>query len=1000
MSKSKKVQKSVLKVPHEVQLDIKSSEGTIDETAGADSDVKEVMAKKYLKNEYENEKKPLRFNVPFEDEVEVTGKPKLISVGPASTPKPTTEAPPITTFNYKNVYNKSTETVTSRNEIVNPEKYKYEVISSESIKTAESRIPLKKDTKQEKKKIPKKEEEIKRQDTGFYVLPVNKVSSQVSDDNFDFVDLDEKVLESAGSSPGQSSRINIKKGPNGQEYEYVYYYYYYDDDEEGKNGTNTNKIREDKALGSTTEKIYNGHDGPASEAYEEIKSSTNGARYLPTESSVQKTRKQQRTEVEEKEEVSSSERTRGTDSRYKNINRQQEPANNEILPVTVRPASRSRGRITNAQPAPADDIPAIGEERLPANTRFPPRSRNNSPTASPQPQETTSRTRNRESSTQSRVRLPNLGLLDSSSFRTHSSDASIDEDPIHDAELQRRPGSRTHTTEAPDLKRDEITTLSHRRGRPTTTSTTPTSPRVIDESEIPVSRRPQGRRPVEIPVSEDPEEEEPVVEVEDKAERGNGRRPETTRISDLEEGDIGITRTPSEEETGEVKGTEVTTEDESTLGLTMMEKVAYDLYAILQQTQDENIQTNFVDGNTTDITTEDELYTEVTTFSTTTTTTTTEPTTTTTTTEAPSTVAAGRGRYRTRGGAGVGLAKTRGKLSTTTTTTEAPVEVTSQRARGRFQSHSRTPGGSRRVPKPKVEVEEEAAPKEEAPKPTVERTFGGRNRFRGGVKPATTSTTTTAAPSTASGAASIAGSRISSIDRYNSRRRGNRVSVSTTSQPTAEDNLETEQHQDAAPVNPPEEPAVKPASRNRIHTAGARPLRPGPRIPLNLAQRGRVQSTTVSAPVEAEEPVAEKELPEAEQPTSQGEEVQEPVVTPAPDALSRLKNRRLRIGPSGAQPRPSPSPVTPPANRKKLVSSLLPKRRPGEEKVVEKQEETVEERHEEEIYDEDASPSSIEPSSTTEADKGLPGLLNGRRRNLIRRPGTLYSRSQQQAEAA
>lgn len=125
------------------------------------------------------------------------------------------------------------------------------------------------------------------------------------------------------------------------------------------------------------------------------------------------------------------------------------------------------------------------------------------------------------------------------------------------------------------------------------------------------------------------------------------------------------------------------------------------------------------------------------------------------------------------------------------------------------------------------------------------------------------------------------------------------------------------------------------------------------------------------------------------------------MATPVPDALSRLKNRRLRIGPSGPQQRPSPSPVTPPANRKKLVSSLLPKRRPGEDKTVERQEETVDERHEDEVYDEETSPSSVEPSSTTEADKGLTGLLNGRRRNLIRRPGTLYSRSQQQqAEVA
>lgn len=43
---------------------------------------------------------------------------------------------------------------------------------------------------------------------------------------------DFSILEEAGSENKQSSRIQIKKGPNGQEYEYEYVYYYYDDDEE------------------------------------------------------------------------------------------------------------------------------------------------------------------------------------------------------------------------------------------------------------------------------------------------------------------------------------------------------------------------------------------------------------------------------------------------------------------------------------------------------------------------------------------------------------------------------------------------------------------------------------------------------------------------------------------------------------------------------------------------------------------------------------------------
>lgn len=42
------------------------------------------------------------------------------------------------------------------------------------------------------------------------------------------------LLEEAGTENKQQSRIQIKKGPNGQDYEYEYVYYYYDD-EESKN---------------------------------------------------------------------------------------------------------------------------------------------------------------------------------------------------------------------------------------------------------------------------------------------------------------------------------------------------------------------------------------------------------------------------------------------------------------------------------------------------------------------------------------------------------------------------------------------------------------------------------------------------------------------------------------------------------------------------------------------------------------------------------------------
>lgn len=41
-------------------------------------------------------------------------------------------------------------------------------------------------------------------------------------------------LETSPSEQKHHSRIQIKKGPNGQDYEYEYVYYYYDEDEPTK----------------------------------------------------------------------------------------------------------------------------------------------------------------------------------------------------------------------------------------------------------------------------------------------------------------------------------------------------------------------------------------------------------------------------------------------------------------------------------------------------------------------------------------------------------------------------------------------------------------------------------------------------------------------------------------------------------------------------------------------------------------------------------------------
>lgn len=66
-------------------------------------------------------------------------------------------------------------------------------------------------------------------------------------------------LETAGSE--QNSRIQIKKGPNGQDYEYEYIYYYYDEEEGGKKEKD-GKDGKEKSSSTTTSPVHNSHDGP------------------------------------------------------------------------------------------------------------------------------------------------------------------------------------------------------------------------------------------------------------------------------------------------------------------------------------------------------------------------------------------------------------------------------------------------------------------------------------------------------------------------------------------------------------------------------------------------------------------------------------------------------------------------------------------------------------------------------------------------------------------
>lgn len=128
--------------------------------------------------------------------------------------------------------------------------------------------------------------------------------------------VDDDIPLVASGSEKQRSRIQIKKGPNGQEYEYEYVYYYYDDDDDEK---------------TKQEPVSNSHDGPAK-------------------------------------------------SEKKNA----EPEANEVLPSS---RTKTRGRQLGEEET-------VNEERLPANTRFPPRSRNLNTTPLPE-EETKVTTRGR-----------------------------------------------------------------------------------------------------------------------------------------------------------------------------------------------------------------------------------------------------------------------------------------------------------------------------------------------------------------------------------------------------------------------------------------------------------------------------------------------------------------------------------------------------------------------------------------------------------------------------
>lgn len=80
---------------------------------------------------------------------------------------------------------------------------------------------------------------LKQNDANYEVISLNKQNGKQNMDEgvFDFIDSPSSNENLVPAGTAQTSRINVKKGPNGQDFEYIYYYYYYDDDDNGTNPT-------------------------------------------------------------------------------------------------------------------------------------------------------------------------------------------------------------------------------------------------------------------------------------------------------------------------------------------------------------------------------------------------------------------------------------------------------------------------------------------------------------------------------------------------------------------------------------------------------------------------------------------------------------------------------------------------------------------------------------------------------------------------------------------
>ncbi|KAK9303318.1 hypothetical protein QLX08_005062 [Tetragonisca angustula] len=698
-------------------------------------------------------------------------------------------------------------------------------------------------------------------------------------------------------------------------------------------------------------------------------------------------------------------------NKYTNVERSStvEPASNEVIPNR----NGNRGR----QLVETEDV---SEERLPANTRFPPRSRSSHNTGTTEP----SRTRG------NRPR-PSLDLVDSSSFRTHQ------EGPEFPQILPKGPVRFLGVT--PNEENAEERAVTRGRARPHRVQEPAPVEEMVEDAPAPTTRRrPTSALSPEVDV-ETRGSSRASDEREDEKEEAAASSP-TEKARDKQSSAENAKR--EYEDSDSPSTISANTENPTTEYPSSMDKVALDLYAFVQQGQNNLVDASGTDSSSSDVTTTSneenttdfaaatELSattltlepitttvaspTESTTVAaaatSTTISTTISTTTTTTTTESPTTTqaAVGRGKFRRPGIGGIATGS-RNRFKSNgggSTSTEAPAEPT-QRTRNRFGGNGSNGGGFKRNrpgQKQPALLEEDAVQKESASSVHAERpspAAATRGRFRGSGSTRSVASSTTATPSNGGSSTSSAnGVSRPSFNKLNiNRRRGRPTTTAPNGSEESQESTRAETLKETTQESLAAAPKSTLASRARLPATGVRPvIKPGARINLRPKQSGQSTTTTTAAPLSADK----EEESSVDEPAGEGteEETHEaPAETSPPptrsttlNPLNKLRNRnRLQVHPKTT----TRAPVSLASRR----SPLLPRRKATEPPVAPPS-------HSDEASEEPeaSSSSETEPTEPTSAEtstaastkheetRGLSGLLAPRRRITPRRPGQIISR--------